>query len=155
MKKFLKQEEVNVKNSPTKKKDSDSPPMIDKAVINWNQDYMDGKSKDEQYKGPEGFSNPIISGALSGIVTMLKFAGTIPNRLNDSNDVNSQSVPSSPTISKSAHEAAIKQMTELEEKVIVLTSKAVEMPQEKAEMLNAATNHINTLEAELSVTKKV
>jgi hypothetical protein len=51
--------------------------------------------------------------------------------------------------------SVLKRLAELEEKFEVLQSKPSEMPSEKEEMLNAAFRRVDTLEAELIVTKKV
>ncbi|KAM2510184.1 hypothetical protein PS1_034694 [Malus domestica] len=48
----------------------------------------------------------------------------------------------------------MKRMAELEEKLNALSSKPAVMPPDKEETLNAALNRVNTLEQELSSTKK-
>ncbi|KAL4198880.1 hypothetical protein AMTRI_Chr03g48250 [Amborella trichopoda] len=47
-----------------------------------------------------------------------------------------------------------KRLSDLEEKVITLSSKPLEMPPEKEEQLNAAISRVDALEAELMATKK-
>lgn len=102
-------------------------PTKDKMVdFDWKHEFKDEKS--DQYssttafpvdcKAPEGFRNPIISGALTvvmGIVTMIRFAGSI----NDAVKIK--------PISQLEHANAIKQVSELEEKVNALNAKAVEI----------------------------
>lgn len=130
-------------------------PTNDKTVdFDWKYEFKDGKS--DQYssttafpvdcKAPEGFSNPIISGALTvvmGIVTMIRFAGS----MNDAVKIK--------PITQLEHANAIKQVSELEEKVNVLNAKSVEMSSEKEALLSAAVNRIDSLEAELVESKKV
>ncbi|XP_047314852.1 phosphatidylinositol/phosphatidylcholine transfer protein SFH12-like isoform X2 [Impatiens glandulifera] len=59
-----------------------------------------------------------------------------------------------PAISPAEYVAAIRRMTELEEKVSVLTAKPTVMPPEKEEILNAALDRVDVLEHELVATKK-
>ncbi|RXH99626.1 hypothetical protein DVH24_021428 [Malus domestica] len=60
-----------------------------------------------------------------------------------------------PAISSTDHMNMMKRMAELEEKLNALSSKPAVMPPDKEEMLNAALNRVNTLEQELSSTKKM
>ncbi|MQL92682.1 hypothetical protein Taro_025307, partial [Colocasia esculenta] len=50
--------------------------------------------------------------------------------------------------------SVLKRLGELEEKVVILQSKPLEMPSEKEELLNAAVRRVDALEAELIATKK-
>ncbi|CAN6544033.1 unnamed protein product [Malus baccata var. baccata] len=59
-----------------------------------------------------------------------------------------------PAISNTDHMNMMKRMAELEEKLNAPSSKPAVMPPDKEEMLNAALNRVNTLEQELSSTKK-
>lgn len=60
-----------------------------------------------------------------------------------------------PGISTAEYLSMMKRLGDLEEKVIILTNKPIEMPPEKEEMLNNALKRIESLEIELAATKKV
>lgn len=60
-----------------------------------------------------------------------------------------------PAVSHSDYLNLMKRMSELEEKVIHLSQKPVSMPPEKEEILNAALARVDSLEEQLSATKKV
>lgn len=60
-----------------------------------------------------------------------------------------------PAISTTEYLTMMKRMGDLEEKVLVLSKKPVEMPPEKEEMLNAAVSRVDALEQELAAAKKV
>ncbi|KAH0977311.1 hypothetical protein GBA52_027030 [Prunus armeniaca] len=59
-----------------------------------------------------------------------------------------------PAISSNAYVTMMKRMSELEEKVNVLSTKPALMPPEKEEMLYTTLNRINVLEQDLPATKK-
>ncbi|CAI0459786.1 unnamed protein product [Linum tenue] len=63
--------------------------------------------------------------------------------------------PAIPTVAVSEFMAMVKRMNEMEEKVIVLSNRPNLMPPEKEDLLNVALTRIDTLEEELTATKKV
>lgn len=120
-------------------------------------------------KSPEGISNHLLGGVLAfvmGIVTMVRMTTNMPRKIteaalygsqvyyNDSMMKGGHQLPA-PSISGADYMAMAKRMAELEDKVKTLTAKPTTMPPEKEEMLNAAVSRVNTLEQELSATKKV
>ncbi|KAL2460121.1 Phosphatidylinositol/phosphatidylcholine transfer protein SFH10 [Abeliophyllum distichum] len=122
-------------------------------------------------KPSEGFSNHLFTGVMTlvmGVVTMVRMTRNMPKKLTDatlysssmygSDDMvkgqsNGYGLPA-PAISSSDYFAMMKRMNELEERVTVLSKKPTTMPPEKEEMLNAALNRVDTLEQELSATKR-
>lgn len=115
----------------------------------------------EIYKGPDGFSNQILSGAMlivMGILTMVRVGRNMTRKIVDA-DINNCSgkmhqrqLPASP-VSAVEYSCALRHLGELEEKVTVLSNKQTEMPLEKEEMLNAAVKRMDALEAEFAATK--
>lgn len=107
-----------------------------------------------------------------GFVTMVRLTRNMPRKLTNATlysssmfgDVDSVMKPQAqpyqllaPAISISTADyfSILKRMSELEEKVIVLSNKPAVMPPEKEEMLNAALRRVDALEQQLSATKKV
>lgn len=123
-------------------------------------------------KSPEGFNNQVFSGVMTfvmGLVTMIRVTRNMPKRLTDASllssslhcddtvvkgHVQSQKLPA-PAVSSAEFMSAMRRMTELEERVNVLTAKPAAMPVEKEEMLNTAVSRVDVLEQELMATKKV
>lgn len=152
-------------------------PAVDKTVDeSWFKSMPNEKlanSKDcftvqDPCKSPEGISNHLLGGVLAfvmGIVTMVRMTTNMPRKIteaalygsqvyyNDSMMKGGHQLPA-PSISGADYMAMAKRMAELEDKVKTLTAKPTTMPPEKEEMLNAAVSRVNTLEQELSATKK-
>ena len=63
-------------------------------------------------------------------------------------------VKAAPVISVDDHMALMKRMTDLEEKVNILSTRP-SMPPEMEELLNSTLNRVDTLEQELATAKKV
>ncbi|KAM2605131.1 hypothetical protein TB2_033965 [Malus domestica] len=115
-------------------------PMVDKTVdANWPKSVHYDKFPTEGFpvhdtcKAPGGLTNHPVY--YNGVV------------------VKGQPLPV-PAISSTDHMNMMKRMAELEEKLNALSSKPAVMPPDKEETLNAALNRVNTLEQELSSTKK-
>ncbi|KAB2603162.1 phosphatidylinositol/phosphatidylcholine transfer protein SFH3-like [Pyrus ussuriensis x Pyrus communis] len=116
---------------------------------------------------PDGLTNQLLSGLMAfimGIVAMIQFTRSMPRKLTDAARygtpvyyngvvVKGQPLPA-PAISSTDYKNLMKRMAELEEKLYALSSKPAVMPPDKEEILNAALNRVNTLEQELSSTKK-
>lgn len=119
-------------------------------------------------KSPEGFSNPVFSGVMTlvmGIVTLVRMTKNMPRKLTDATllagslcsaeIIKGQPQLNGHVISTKDYISMMKRMEELEDKVITLSHKPSSLPPEKEEMLNSAINRVETLEQELSATKKV
>ncbi|KAK4477123.1 hypothetical protein RD792_016333 [Penstemon davidsonii] len=172
-------EELN-KNHSSEYQPNEYVPIVDKSVTTtWpKSEKRDNFSKATDYfpvrdacKPSDGLSNQIFAGVMTfvmGVVTMVRMTRNMPKKLTDATLYSSsmygvdammkgQSRPyilPEPAISTSDYMTMMKRMNELEEKVSVLTKKPTTMPPEKEEMLNNALNRIDTLEQELSATKK-
>ncbi|KAJ1704389.1 hypothetical protein LUZ63_004168 [Rhynchospora breviuscula] len=108
---------------------------------------------------------PVITGVMSmamGIMTMLRVGNAMPKAITngpaskDHLDSDS-SADVDPKIMVSAQEYAmvLTRLAEMEEKVVVMSNKPIEMPPEKEEILKVAVDRAEALEAELTATKKV
>ncbi|KAG6534606.1 phosphatidylinositol/phosphatidylcholine transfer protein SFH12-like [Zingiber officinale] len=141
-------------------------PYVDKAVdTNWSKKSDISKGSydvSEIYKGPDGFSNQILSGAITivmGILSMVRVGQNMTRKIVDaeinncSGKMDQRQLPASP-VSAVEYSCALRRLGELEEKVTVLSNKPTEMPPEKEEMLNAAVKRVDALEVELAATKK-
>ncbi|TQD80102.1 hypothetical protein C1H46_034309 [Malus baccata] len=149
-------------------------PMVDKTVdANWPKSVhydefpTEGFPVHDTRKVPDGLTNQLLSGLMAfimGIVAMIQFTRSMPRKLTDAAwygspvyyngvVVKGQPLPA-PAISRTDYMNMMKRMAELEEKLYALSSKPAVMPPDKEEMLNAALNRVNTLEQELSSTKK-
>ncbi|XP_042459240.1 phosphatidylinositol/phosphatidylcholine transfer protein SFH3-like [Zingiber officinale] len=153
---------------PTPCQYDDSVPVVDKAVdANWDK-VLDEKLAVSQgsyaaskiYKAPDGFSNHILSGVVAlvmGVFTIVRLGGTAPRKIFHSVVRSSgkfhQKLPAT-TVSADEFSCALKRLSDLEEKVAVLSMKPTEMPPEKEEMLNSAVKRVDALEVELAETKK-
>ncbi|PIA55840.1 hypothetical protein AQUCO_00700277v1 [Aquilegia coerulea] len=163
-------------DSPSAYEYDDFCPVVDKPVdATWNK----VKQVDEPtlYKGAECFPGQdckrpegILGGVMAfvmGIVTVIRLTRNMPRDLNGTMLYSSQmyntdlmtkgQAPyqlSGPGFSSTDYLAMMKRMTDLEEKVSVLSSKPATMPAEKEEMLTAAVNRVDALEQELGATKK-
>ncbi|KAK1268278.1 hypothetical protein QJS04_geneDACA005116 [Acorus gramineus] len=154
-------------------------PMVDKAVdATWMKEVLDEKSTiskvayplPDACKVPEGLSTQLLSGVMAfvmGIITMLRLTRGMPNKIANaayymSPDYSSGTVvkglahsqPPVVAISGAEYSCVMKRLTELEEKVSILSMKPAEMPIEKEEMLKTAVSRIGVLEEELMATKK-
>ncbi|XP_042753955.1 phosphatidylinositol/phosphatidylcholine transfer protein SFH12 isoform X1 [Lactuca sativa] len=121
------------------------------------------------YKG-DGLGNQIFTGMMTfmmGCMTMVRMTRNMPKKLTDSNQysgvyyeeepVRRRPEPyqmQAPGISTAEYLSMMKRLGDLEEKVIILTNKPLEMPPEKEEMLNNALKRIESLEIELAAAKK-
>ncbi|XP_016470537.1 phosphatidylinositol/phosphatidylcholine transfer protein SFH3 [Nicotiana tabacum] len=151
-------------------------PIVDKAVdATWHKAVKANNfanSKDffpvhDTCKSPEGFSNPVFSGVMTlvmGIVTLVRMTKNMPRKLTDATllagslcsaeIIKGQPQLNGHVISTKDYISMMKRMEELEDKVITLSHKPSSLPPEKEEMLNSAINRVETLEQELSATKK-
>ncbi|KAI3755573.1 hypothetical protein L1987_55376 [Smallanthus sonchifolius] len=117
----------------------------------------------------DGFGNHIFTGMMTfmmGVMTMVRMTKTMPKRITETNHypnpmyeepMRQRADPyqvQSPGISTAEYLSMMKRLGDLEEKVIILTDRPIEMPPEKEEMLNNALNRIESLEIELAATKK-
>ncbi|PQP95278.1 phosphatidylinositol/phosphatidylcholine transfer protein SFH3 [Prunus yedoensis var. nudiflora] len=115
----------------------------------------------------ERLSNQFVSGMMAfvlGIFTMVRLARNMPKKLAEvahygspvysTGMVNKGHQLPAPAISSNEYVTIMKRLSELEEKVNVLSTKPALMPPEKEEMLNTTLNRINVLEQDLSATKK-
>ncbi|WOL12512.1 phosphatidylinositol/phosphatidylcholine transfer protein SFH3-like isoform X1 [Canna indica] len=163
------------KKFPTPNSNNDFVPIMEKTVhAIWNKDLDNEKlviskgsyNLTEMYKGPDGFSNQVLSGVMAvvmGIFTVFRVGRTMQRKVTDA-DIEyekpilkaqmQQSQPPVPTISAAELSCVLKRLGELEEKVTILSKKPAEMPPEKEEMLNAAFKRVDDLERELAATKK-
>ncbi|XP_024960109.1 phosphatidylinositol/phosphatidylcholine transfer protein SFH3-like [Cynara cardunculus var. scolymus] len=131
------------------------------------QDYY---NMNDAYKAAgEGLGNHIFTGMMTfmmGVMTMVRMTRNMPKKLTEtshySNVIYEEPIKQrpepyqlqAPGISTAEYLSMMKRLGDLEEKVIILTNKPVEMPPEKEEMLNNALKRIESLEIELSATKK-
>ncbi|KAI7739159.1 hypothetical protein M8C21_027267 [Ambrosia artemisiifolia] len=159
-------------------------PMVDKTVDCPKPKQNVGIAKDmDYYPIPEAYKptsnldklgNHLLSGMISlvmGIMTMVRMTNNMPKRLTDatlySNGIHHdddddivkklKSRPYNgqmPAVSTVEYLSMMKRMGELEEKVVVLESRPVEMPPEKEDILNNALSRVEALETELAATKK-
>ncbi|KAK9287433.1 hypothetical protein L1049_015854 [Liquidambar formosana] len=156
-------------------------PIVDKTVdATWLQPVRSrkipvSKARDcfpmHDFKDSHGISNQIFTGIMAivmGIITMIRLSRNMPKKLLDANlysshvhcvDTTMKGHETSlklqaPAISSTEYFAVMKRMAELEEKVTALSAKPATMPPEKEEMLSVAISRVNTLEQELSATKK-
>ncbi|KAL7193033.1 hypothetical protein ACSBR2_024784 [Camellia fascicularis] len=156
-------------------------PMVDKTM-NWqkmveHERFALAKGADcytmrDASKNPDGFSNQIFTGVMAvvmGVVTMIRVTRNMPKKLTDASllsnslryDDNTmmkgqehpRKLPA-PAISSAEFLSVMRRMSELEEKVTVLSMTPAAMPAEKEEVLNAAISKVDTLEQELMATKK-
>lgn len=119
----------------------------------------------------DGFGNHIFTGMMTfmmGVMTMVRMTKSMPKKLTETSHypspVYEEPIRQRPdpyqlqapgSISTAEYLSMMKRLGDLEEKVIILTNRPIEMPPEKEEMLNNALNRIESLEIELSATKKV
>lgn len=175
-------EEADInKNIPSEYEPKDFP-VVDKAMdATWAKPLNSAKfgqhkaadyyPMDDACKPTEGISNHIFTGVMTlvmGVVTMVRMTRNMPRKLTDAtlysssmygddDIVKPQGHPyqlQAPTISTAEYLTMMKRMGDLEEKVLVLSKKPVEMPPEKEEMLNAALSRVDALEQELAAAKK-
>ncbi|KAI7745317.1 hypothetical protein M8C21_006419 [Ambrosia artemisiifolia] len=169
---------------PTADVKIDHTPMVDKIVDCPKPKQNVGIAKDmDYYPIPEAnkptsnldkLGNHLLSGMISlvmGIMTMVRMTNNMPKRLTDatlySNGIHHddeddivKKLKSRPynaqmtAVSSVEYLSMMKRMGELEEKVVVLESRPVEMPPEKEDILNKALSRIEALETELAATKK-
>lgn len=95
-----------------------------------------------------------------GIVTMVRLTRNMPRKLTEAtlystNDYYTDSPAKGIPVAGTEYVSMMKRMADLEEKMNTLSKKPTTMPPEKEEQLNAALSRVETLEQELSVTKKV
>ncbi|KAL5713298.1 hypothetical protein ACHQM5_015390 [Ranunculus cassubicifolius] len=145
-------------------------PVVDKPVNSAWDKVAECYPVQDGYKSPKGISSGILGGVMAfvmGIVTMVRVARNMPKNLNEallySNPIyytdvmrRGQGLRQFPGSSMTSTDylTMMKRMADLEEKVNVLSKKPITMPPEKEEMLNNAILRVDTLEQELSATKK-
>ncbi|RWV79104.1 hypothetical protein GW17_00059817, partial [Ensete ventricosum] len=124
----------------------------------------------EIYRGPDGVSNHVLAGVMAfvmGLVTMIRVGGnTVPKKMSNTDIDYARSLELAgtmlkgqmqqiePAVSAAEFSGVVKHLSELEEKVAVLSAKPVDLPAEKEEILNAAVRRVDALEEELAATKK-
>ncbi|KAK3025012.1 hypothetical protein RJ639_044621, partial [Escallonia herrerae] len=130
----------------------------------------DGLTMDS-FKAPEGLGSQIFSGVIAfimGIVAMIRLSRNVPRKLTDATLYSSpmycvetmmkgQAYPcqlATPTISSSEYLSVMRRMTELEERMSIMSMRPAAMPAEKEEMLTATFSRVEALEQELMATKK-
>jgi hypothetical protein len=95
-----------------------------------------------------------------GIMTFIRMTRSIPTKMTaialygNSVYIDGNMVKAAPVISVDDHMALMKRMTDLEEKVNILSMRP-SMPPEMEELLNSTLNRVDTLEQELATAKKV
>ncbi|KAJ3692509.1 hypothetical protein LUZ60_012859 [Juncus effusus] len=141
-------------------------PMVDKAVVaGCNKDKL-ALSKDVKKGGQDTFNRPIFGGVMAlvmGVMTMLRASRNMPKKAGTAHVYSAgatvmkglaKTQTMGPVVSSIEYQAAIKRIMELEEKVVALSTKSIEFPSEKEELLKAAMSRVNHLEDELTSTKK-
>ncbi|RHN61321.1 putative cellular retinaldehyde binding/alpha-tocopherol transport, CRAL/TRIO [Medicago truncatula] len=104
------------------------------------------------------FSGRIMAMVL-GIMTFIRMTRNIPTKMTaialygNSVYIDSNMVKAAPVISVDDHMALMKRMTDLEEKVNILSMRP-SMPPEMEELLNSTLTRVDTLEQELATAKK-
>ncbi|KAJ0680628.1 putative CRAL-TRIO lipid binding domain, CRAL/TRIO domain, CRAL/TRIO domain superfamily [Helianthus annuus] len=169
---------------PTANVKSDHTPMVDKTVdhpkpkpkvaIDKDMDYYPIQETYKPTSTHDKLGNHLISGVMTlvmGIMTMVRMTNNMPKRLTDAtlysngiHDDNNDDIVKklksrpytgqTPAVSTAEYLSIMKRMGELEEKVIVLESRPVEMPPEKEDILNKALSRVEALELELAATRK-
>ncbi|KZV52628.1 hypothetical protein F511_07021 [Dorcoceras hygrometricum] len=122
-------------------------------------------------KPSKRLSNYLFTGVMTllmGAVTMVRMTRNMPKKLTDAT-LYSTSMCGADTVIKGSKDefespeniissedyfTMMKRLSELEEKVIVLSKTPAVMPTDKEDMLNNALKRVDTLEQELSATKK-
>ncbi|XP_051144961.1 phosphatidylinositol/phosphatidylcholine transfer protein SFH12-like isoform X2 [Andrographis paniculata] len=134
-----------------------------------SKDYFPAKNacKSTSYSpNSDGLSNHIYTGVLTffmGIVTMVRMTRNMPKKLTEatlysssmkSGAVHGYNMMAGTAVSREDYFIMMKRMNEVEEKVTVIANKPANMPPEKEEVLNNALSRVESLEQELSATKK-
>ncbi|KAI4331411.1 hypothetical protein MLD38_029601 [Melastoma candidum] len=163
-------------------KQEESVPMIDKSMVPACENIVQdekfavhqehcGAIKESSKVSRGGISSHIFSGMMAfavGIVTVVKMTRNMPSKLTDATIYSNPSYYTdamvksnsgsdhqfASPISTEEYHSMMKRMAALEEAARVLSSKPPAVPAEKLEMLDAAMNKINSLEQELTATKK-
>ncbi|RWW37954.1 hypothetical protein BHE74_00056862, partial [Ensete ventricosum] len=150
---------------------NDLIPIVDKAMdANWKKRMLSAYNLSEIYRGPDGVSNHVLAGVMAfvmGLVTMIRVGGnTVPKKMSNTDIDYARSLELAgtmlkgqmqqiePAVSAAEFSGVVKHLSELEEKVAVLSAKPVDLPAEKEEILNAAVRRVDALEEELAATKK-
>ncbi|XP_071741591.1 phosphatidylinositol/phosphatidylcholine transfer protein SFH3-like [Rutidosis leptorrhynchoides] len=114
----------------------------------------------------DGFGNHIFTGMMTfmmGVMTMVRMTKSMPKKHTETSHYASPAyeqrtdpyqLQAPGGISTAEYLSMMKRLGDLEEKVIILTNRPIEMPPEKEEMLNNALHRIESLEIQLSATKK-
>ncbi|XP_076900414.1 phosphatidylinositol/phosphatidylcholine transfer protein SFH12-like isoform X2 [Bidens hawaiensis] len=143
-------------------------PVHEELFVNFVFVDTDFYSVTDAYKAAnDGLGNNIFTGMMTfmmGVMTMVRMTKTMPRKIENNHyhgpvyeEPRQRPDPyqlQSPGISTAEYLSMMKRLGDLEEKVIILTDKPIEMPPEKEEMLNNALNRIESLEIELAATKK-
>ncbi|KAI3716111.1 hypothetical protein L6452_23207 [Arctium lappa] len=167
----VREEDPITKNIPSANKTKDYLPMVDKAV---DATSCKPQQKLALSKGVEDgcklsctskLANQVVAGVMAlvmGIVTIMRMTSNMPRKLTNATlssvglleyDYKKKELET-PTISTTEYLTLMKRLSDLEEKVIILTNKPAELPLEKEEMLNNALTRIDALESELAAAKK-
>ncbi|KAI3675247.1 hypothetical protein L1987_84834 [Smallanthus sonchifolius] len=176
-------EEASVNNHhPTTNVKTKRAPMVDKTVDHPKPKQKLASDKETDYypiqeayiptSTHDKLGNHLLSGMMTlvmGIMTMVRMTNNMPKRLTDATLYSSgihddddivkkhksrlyNGQP--PAVSTAEYLSMMKRMGELEEKVIILETKPIEMSPAKEDMLNKALSRVEALEAELTATKK-
>ncbi|KVI01993.1 CRAL-TRIO domain-containing protein, partial [Cynara cardunculus var. scolymus] len=168
-------DEKTISEDQSANKADDEPPGMQREQIKHPQlppvhEEVNYYNMNDAYKAAgEGLGNHIFTGMMTfmmGVMTMVRMTRNMPKKLTEtshySNVIYEEPIKQrpepyqlqAPGISTAEYLSMMKRLGDLEEKVIILTNKPVEMPPEKEEMLNNALKRIESLEIELSATKK-
>nr|XP_043620421.1 phosphatidylinositol/phosphatidylcholine transfer protein SFH12-like [Erigeron canadensis] len=159
-------------NTPVVDKAIDNPKPKQKLAFPKDTDYYPIQEAYKPKSSPDRLGNHLISGMMTlvmGVMTMVRMTNNMPKRLTNAtlysigihdDDDDMVKCPTRShkeqalSISTGEYLAMMKRMGDLEEKVIVLDNRKIEMPAEKEDMLNKALSRVEALESELAATRK-
>lgn len=165
------EEDPTTKNIPRAHETVDDSPMVDKAVDATSCKPSLSKDTDGdacKYTSTSKLANHLLAFLMTlvmGVMTVVRITRNMPKKLTNATlystgfledyMVNKKKKQlQADTISTSEYLTLMNRLADLEEKVIVLDNKPVELPPEKEEMLNNALGRVNALETELTAVKK-
>ncbi|KAI3497306.1 hypothetical protein L1887_39819 [Cichorium endivia] len=158
----VREEDSHASNRSNEPKDHNHTPVVERAVE---------RPVDSSYTRPVQ-KHPVPQGMMTfmmGVMTMVRMTKNMPKKLTDGDHYPGvyyeeepikrrpepyQMQAQAPGISTAEYLSMMKRLGDLEEKVIILTNKPLEMPPEKEQMLNNALKRIESLEIEVAATKK-
>ncbi|KAI3708080.1 hypothetical protein L2E82_37118 [Cichorium intybus] len=158
----VREEDSHASNRSNEPKDHNHTPVVERAVE---------RAVDSSYTRPVQ-KHPVPQGMMTfmmGVMTMVRMTKNMPKKLTDGDHYPGvyyeeepikrrpepyQMQAQAPGISTAEYLSMMKRLGDLEEKVIILTNKPLEMPPEKEQMLNNALKRIESLEIEVAATKK-